>query len=81
MVDIHSVVDVQTESTDEDLSLPELVKKREAIELQLATLGTILDANHVDMRTSLVDAEGYPRPDIDVAQGKNMSSYAKQSKR
>ena len=43
-----------------------LVAEKEAIEAELDKQLQILNANSADMRTPLVDAQGFPRDDIDV---------------
>jgi 26S proteasome non-ATPase regulatory subunit 9 len=43
-----------------------LMARKDAIEAELETQGTILKANNTDMRQPLVDREGFPRDDLDV---------------
>jgi len=45
-----------------------LMKRREDIDEQIQALGGILTSNKIGMTEPLVDAEGYPRNDIDVYQ-------------
>ncbi|KAI5797407.1 26S proteasome non-ATPase regulatory subunit 9 [Peziza echinospora] len=46
--------------------LLELMSQRDILEAELRTLGAILDANKVTMKTTLTTFDGYPRDDIDV---------------
>ncbi|KAJ4130870.1 putative 26S proteasome regulatory subunit [Fusarium equiseti] len=50
------------------LSFAELQRKKEDIEAELKALGGVLDSHGVDMSTSLLTSDGFPRADIDVAQ-------------
>jgi hypothetical protein len=43
-----------------------LVARKDALEVELETQGSILKANNTDMRQPLVDREGFPRDDLDV---------------
>ncbi|THH19220.1 hypothetical protein EW146_g1918 [Bondarzewia mesenterica] len=43
-----------------------LMARKDAIEAELDTQASILRANEADMRTPLVDREGFPRADIDI---------------
>lgn len=43
-----------------------LMLRKDAIEAEIDTQASILKANNVTMQTPLVDAEGFPRADIDV---------------
>uniref|UniRef100_A0A914VDZ1 Nas2 N-terminal domain-containing protein n=1 Tax=Plectus sambesii TaxID=2011161 RepID=A0A914VDZ1_9BILA len=43
-----------------------LMDDRDELDKQLADHFAILKVNNVDMETPLVDAEGFPRADIDV---------------
>ena len=43
-----------------------LMARKDAIEAELETQGSILKANNTDMRQPLVDREGFPRDDLDV---------------
>ena len=47
-------------------SVFELMNKRKAIEDEIRRFESILDENGVGMKDSLVDAEQYPRSDIDI---------------
>jgi len=46
----------------------QLINRRQDIDEQIQALGGILQSNHVGMSEPLVDAEGFPRNDIDVFQ-------------
>ncbi|KAK4237143.1 ras family-domain-containing protein [Achaetomium macrosporum] len=50
------------------LSIAELQRKKDIIEGELKALGGVLDSHGVDMNTSLLTPDGFPRADIDVAQ-------------
>ncbi|KAM0345255.1 hypothetical protein ACHAPU_006654 [Fusarium lateritium] len=50
------------------LSFAELQRKKEDVEAELKALGGVLDSHGVDMNTSLLTSDGFPRADIDVAQ-------------
>lgn len=50
------------------LSLRQLIERKDNLEAELKALGAVLDSHGVDMQTSLVDNDGFPRADIDVAQ-------------
>ncbi|KAJ4421605.1 putative 26S proteasome regulatory subunit [Gnomoniopsis sp. IMI 355080] len=50
------------------LSFAELQRKKENMEAELKALSSVLDSHGVDMTTSLLTADGFPRADIDVAQ-------------
>ncbi|KAK4181635.1 putative 26S proteasome non-ATPase regulatory subunit 9 [Triangularia setosa] len=50
------------------LSIQELQRKKDNIEAELRALGGVLDSHGVDMNTSLLTHDGFPRADIDVAQ-------------
>jgi 26S proteasome non-ATPase regulatory subunit 9 len=50
------------------LSFGELNRKKDDLEAELKALGGVLDSHRVDMNTSLVTRDGFPRADIDVAQ-------------
>ena len=50
------------------LTLKELMTRKDNTEAELKGLGTVLESHGVDMQTPLVDREGYPRADVDVAQ-------------
>lgn len=52
----------------DSLSLRQLIQKKENLEEELKALGSVLDSHGVNMQTSLTDADGFPRADIDVAQ-------------
>lgn len=43
-----------------------LMARKDEIESEIATQGEILKANNSDLTSSLVDAEGFPREDVDV---------------
>ncbi len=50
------------------LSLRQLIERKDNLEAELKALGAVLDSHGVDMHTSLIDRDGFPRSDIDVAQ-------------
>lgn len=50
------------------LTLHELIARKDNVEAELKALGAVLDSHGVNMQTPLVDREGFPRSDIDVAQ-------------
>ncbi|KAM7206953.1 Ras family domain containing protein [Rhypophila sp. PSN 637] len=50
------------------LTFPELQRKKDNIEAELKALGGVLDSHGVDMNTSLLTHDGFPRADLDVAQ-------------
>ncbi|UNI20995.1 putative 26S proteasome regulatory subunit [Purpureocillium takamizusanense] len=50
------------------LSFAELQRKKDDTEAELKALGAVLDSHGVDMETSLLTRDGFPRADIDVAQ-------------
>ncbi|CAJ0546160.1 Ff.00g096330.m01.CDS01 [Fusarium sp. VM40] len=50
------------------LSFAELQRKKDDVEAELKALGGVLDSHGVDMNTSLLTSDGFPRADIDVAQ-------------
>jgi 26S proteasome non-ATPase regulatory subunit 9 len=50
------------------LSFAELVRRKDDVEAELKALGGVLDSHGVDMNTSLLTSDGFPRADIDVAQ-------------
>ncbi|RMZ87537.1 hypothetical protein DV736_g5240, partial [Chaetothyriales sp. CBS 134916] len=50
------------------LSLRQLIERKDNIEAELKALGGVLETHGVDMQTPLVDQDGFPRSDIDVAQ-------------
>ncbi|KAL2124566.1 hypothetical protein VTJ04DRAFT_931 [Mycothermus thermophilus] len=52
--------------SDTRLTIAELQKKKDQIEGELRALGRILDSHGVDMNTSLLTPDGFPRADIDV---------------
>ena len=60
---VSSPITAQMSSADQARLL---VAEKEAIEAELDKQLQILKANSADMRTPLVDAEGFPRDDIDV---------------
>ncbi|PKS10616.1 hypothetical protein jhhlp_002371 [Lomentospora prolificans] len=49
-------------------TMAELQQKKANIEAELRALSGVLDSHGVDMNTSLLTSDGYPRADIDVAQ-------------
>jgi 26S proteasome regulatory subunit N4 len=50
------------------LSFAELQNSKDNIEAELKALSSVLDSHGVDMNTSLLTSDGFPRADIDVAQ-------------
>ncbi|KAK0657319.1 26S proteasome non-ATPase regulatory subunit 9 [Cercophora newfieldiana] len=50
------------------LSFAELQRKKDNVEAELKALGSVLDSHGVDMNTSLITRDGFPRADLDVAQ-------------
>ncbi|THX18753.1 hypothetical protein D6D17_01911 [Aureobasidium pullulans] len=52
----------------EKLSLPELIAQKDRVWSELSALGSVLDSHGVNMSTPLTTFDGYPRPDLDIAQ-------------
>ena len=50
------------------LTLRQLIERKDNLEAELKALGAVLDSHGVDMQTGLIDNDGFPRADIDVAQ-------------
>ncbi|ROW14792.1 hypothetical protein VPNG_03777 [Cytospora leucostoma] len=50
------------------LTFAELQRKKENMEEELKALSSVLDSHGVDMNTSLLTPDGFPRADLDVAQ-------------
>ena len=50
------------------LTLTQLINRKDNLEAELKALGGVLETHGVDMQTTLIDADGFPRSDIDVAQ-------------
>ncbi|KAJ9157426.1 26S proteasome non-ATPase regulatory subunit 9 [Pleurostoma richardsiae] len=50
------------------LTFAELQRTKDNIEAELKALSSVLDSHGVDMNTSLLTRDGFPRADIDVAQ-------------
>ncbi|RDL36779.1 uncharacterized protein BP5553_06131 [Venustampulla echinocandica] len=50
------------------LTFTQLQTKKDNIEAELRALGSVLESHRVDMNTSLITSDGFPRADIDVAQ-------------
>ena len=50
------------------LSLRQLIERKNNLEAELKALGAVLQSHSVNMQTSLITLDGYPRSDIDVAQ-------------
>ncbi|KAK5990900.1 26S proteasome non-ATPase regulatory subunit 9 [Cladobotryum mycophilum] len=50
------------------LSFAELQQKKDNLEAELKALGSVLDSHGVDMNTSLLTGNGFPRADLDIAQ-------------
>lgn len=57
-----------TNGNANQLSIAELQRKKDIIEGELKALGGVLDSHGVDMNTSLLTPDGFPRADLDVAQ-------------
>ncbi|CAK7232216.1 putative 26S proteasome regulatory subunit [Sporothrix bragantina] len=57
-----------TNGNSQHLSFAELQRKKDNMEAELFALGSVLDSHGVDMNTSLLTPDGFPRADIDVAQ-------------
>ncbi|KAF3769083.1 hypothetical protein M406DRAFT_321142 [Cryphonectria parasitica EP155] len=57
-----------TNGAPANLTIAELQRKKANMEMELSALSSVLDSHGVDMHTSLVTADGFPRSDIDVAQ-------------
>ncbi|KAH0526375.1 hypothetical protein TsFJ059_009702 [Trichoderma semiorbis] len=49
-------------------SFAELQRKKDDMEAELKSLGSVLDSHGVDMQTPLLTRDGFPRADLDVAQ-------------
>jgi len=52
----------------------ELVRAKDALEAEMKELGAVLEGQGVGMEDALVDAEGFPRGDIDVYQVRHARS-------
>ena len=50
------------------LTLTQLINRKDNLEAELKALGGVLETHGVDMQTTLIDGDGFPRSDIDVAQ-------------
>jgi len=50
------------------MSLSELAAEKDRLEGELSALSSVLDSHGVNMDTSLISFDGYPRADIDVPQ-------------
>ncbi|KAL2165183.1 hypothetical protein VTH06DRAFT_479 [Thermothelomyces fergusii] len=57
-----------TNGNASQLTIAELQRKKDMIEGELRALGGVLESHGVDMNTSLLTPDGFPRADIDVAQ-------------
>lgn len=57
------------------LTFAELQRKKENMEEELKALSSVLDSHGVDMNTSLLTADGFPRSDLDVAQGTKLVPF------
>ncbi|KAG9257031.1 uncharacterized protein F5Z01DRAFT_647453 [Emericellopsis atlantica] len=60
--------DAATNGNTTHLSFNQLQCKKNDVEAQLRTLGSVLDSHGVTMETALLTRDGFPRSDIDVAQ-------------
>lgn len=58
-------MELPTRQTPAD-QVRELMTRKDAIEAQIEAQASILRANNCTMQTPLVDAEGFPRADIDI---------------
>lgn len=52
----------------DNLTLPQLITRKDNLEAELKALGSVLDSHGVNMNTTLTTFDGYPRDDVDVAQ-------------
>ncbi|TEA09783.1 26S proteasome non-ATPase regulatory subunit 9 [Colletotrichum sidae] len=52
------------------LTFADLQRKKDDMEAELKALGAVLDSHGADMNTPLTTGDGFPRADIDVAQGR-----------
>lgn len=52
----------------DNLTLPQLITRKDNLEAELKALGSVLDSHGVNMNTTLITFDGYPRDDVDVAQ-------------
>jgi len=68
----------QTNATKEQVL--DLIKKKEALEKELADLNAVLSSQNVGMTEPLVDEEGFPRSDIDVYQVRHARSNISRKK-
>ena len=57
----------------------ELVRAKDALEAEMKELGAVLEGQGVGMEDALVDAEGFPRGDIDVYQVRRLMSFIRSS--
>lgn len=57
-----------TNGSDAKKTFRELVSQKENLEAELSALSSVLDSHGVNMNTSLLTFDGFPRADIDVAQ-------------
>ncbi|EME46077.1 hypothetical protein DOTSEDRAFT_147988 [Dothistroma septosporum NZE10] len=57
-----------TMGVDTKKTFRELVSQKENLEAELSALSSVLDSHGVNMNTSLLTFDGFPRADIDVAQ-------------
>jgi len=48
--------------------LLELMTEKDRIQSELSALGSVLESHNVNMNTSLITFDGFPRDDIDIAQ-------------
>lgn len=55
-----------TQALQDDYGLAEILQRADDIKQELQSLSHVLRENNVDMETPLVDAEAFPRADIDV---------------
>ncbi|KAF6844417.1 26S proteasome non-ATPase regulatory subunit 9 [Colletotrichum musicola] len=56
------------------LTFTELQRRKADMEAELKALGGVLDSHGADMNTPLTTRDGFPRADIDVAQGSRFPS-------
>lgn len=58
-----------TETEQYNISLKEaqaLIKEKDAIELKISEYEQVLRSQNVEMKTPLVDKDGFPRADLDI---------------
>ncbi|KAI4153376.1 MAG: hypothetical protein LQ340_002350 [Diploschistes diacapsis] len=53
---------------EESKSVLDLIKEKDEVEAELTALGGVLESHGVNMDTSLITHDGFPRDDLDIAQ-------------